>query len=236
MNILVLAPHPDDDLLGCGGSMVKHVKNGNNVHVAYVTSGEAGLVGTYTHPEKIREKEAVHAVKSIDIPAKNLYFLRQPDGFVVDTPGIINQLIHIIRECRPSVVYIPHSQDAHPDHVATHVIGLKAILQAGMPYSSSVHSAKAWAVSTVLAYEVWTPIQEPSYLEVITDVIDQKINALQFYSSQLKSVSYDDVSRGLAVYRGALLGHGCYAEAFSVLRMSESLVTANTFSQYSIAC
>ncbi|OGY22991.1 MAG: hypothetical protein A2172_03600 [Candidatus Woykebacteria bacterium RBG_13_40_15] len=81
MNILVFSPHPDDDLIGCGGSIAQHVKEGNKVSVVYMTSGESGsLKYSKDALAKIREKEARNALGVFGI--RDLAFLRNPDGYL----------------------------------------------------------------------------------------------------------------------------------------------------------
>ena len=129
---------------------------------------------------------------------------------------MIGKLVSQIRQRRPNLVYIPHALDDHPDHMATHRLLKRALNDAsGLWWTDSAQAP--WRVGTTLAYEVWTPIQRPNYLEDIADAIDEQLEALAQHRSQLSQVPYDSFVRGLGAYRGARLGHGRYAEAFEVL-------------------
>ena len=216
MRILVLAPHPDDDLIGCGGSLIKHEKAGAIISIAYITSGEAGSKSLGT----IRESEAIKACAQLGINANHLHFLHESDGGIVVGPKIVSEVVEIIRKGKPDIIYLPHKYDNHPDHLATHQIGVKAIEQAGMSSWNSVD--QPWSAGTVLAYEVWTPLRSPQYLEDTTSVIEQLTQALSFHVSQLEIIAYDDMVRSLGRYRGLLLGNGHYAEAFEVLSINPS--------------
>lgn len=102
MKVAIVAPHPDDAILGCGGTIAKHIDKGNIVTVYYVTSGEKG------GDPKIREKEALRACDVLGVA--QVEFLRLEEGN-------INHELHITDE---DVVYIPHGLEAHRDHQKVH--------------------------------------------------------------------------------------------------------------------
>lgn len=216
MNILVVAPHPDDDVIGCGGSIAKHRSNGHNVHVVYMTSGDAGSIKI---SKKIlgetREKEAVEALCVLGVSGHT--FLRLPDGYVSVDDDILKRFIELIRETKPNVVYIPHAHDAHRDHKRTHKIVAEAVRRAGDEAFQEC-KGKPWSVGTVLCYEVWTPIQAVTYVEDVTKFMDKKLEAIRKHASQVAIVPYDDLVQGLNRYRGGMTGRGTYCECFQILR------------------
>jgi N-acetylglucosamine malate deacetylase 1 len=216
MNILVVAPHPDDDVIGCGGSIAKHRALGHSVHVVYMTSGNAGSI---KNPKIIlsetKEKEAVAALNVLDV--QNHTFLRIPDGYVSVSDEILQRLIELIRETKPNVIYIPHALDAHRDHQRTHTIVTEAVRRAGDEAFQECNGIP-WSVGTVLCYEVWTPLQSISYVEDITTFMDKKLKALRQHVSQIAIVPYDDSVLGLNRYRGGMTGYGVYCECFQILR------------------
>ena len=121
MNVLVFAPHPDDEVIGCGGSLIHHVKHGDNVTLAYITSGDAGDLQIDKNTlAKIREKEA-HAAASI-LGVHSLEFLHLPDGYVEYNNKTLKIITDLIRKLQPDIVYMPHRHDSHSDHVKTHEI------------------------------------------------------------------------------------------------------------------
>jgi N-acetylglucosamine malate deacetylase 1 len=215
----VFAPHPDDELIGCGGSLLKWIAAGAEVSVVYLTSGDAPI-GGFSRAEMatLREQEATAGAKIINVG--ELVFLREPDGALAESPALISRLVHQIRLRRPNLVCIPHALDDHPDHMATHRLLKRAVKDAQGPWSHETEEP-SWRVDVTLAYEVWSPIQRPSYLEDTTEVIEQQLRALAQHRSQLEQVPYDSLVRGLASYRGAPLGHGRSAEAFEVLSLHE---------------
>ena len=103
MNILVVAPHPDDDLIGCGGSMIRHLRNGHPLTVAYMTSGDAGsLRHTKEDLTEIRERETRQAAKILGI--NELIFLRNADGYLQYNQNNLVRLINLIREKKPEII------------------------------------------------------------------------------------------------------------------------------------
>lgn len=217
MNILVIAPHPDDDVIGCGGSIILHTKKGDTVSIIYLTSGESGDAKIpKSDLMTIRETEATDAAKSLGV--SDTMFLHKQDGWVTLTPSVLQQMTEIIRSKKPNIVYIPHKHDGHRDHWASYDICVETIYRAGA-HAFQEYSGTPWTVATILAYEVWTPLSTYSLAVDISDVMEQKIEALKKHSSQLKNVAYDDAVRGLNRYRGALSGKGTYAECFEVIKM-----------------
>ncbi len=216
INVVVFAPHPDDDLIGCGGSMAKHVQNGNKVSIVYLTSGEAGSL-KYTKLELagIRESEARNAAALMGI--SDLTFLGIPDGFIAYNQENLMSLVSIIRTQKPTVIYIPHAEDAVCDHQVSCKLVMEACNKAAGPWFQDC-STEPWSTSTILAYEVWTPLQQVSYAEDISSFMHTKLAALRCHRSQLEMIRYDDAVHGLNRYRGILTGKGQFCEAFQVIR------------------
>jgi LmbE family N-acetylglucosaminyl deacetylase len=206
--VLAFAAHPDDDLIGCGGSLAKHVKLGNHVSVCYVTSGEAGsLEHSREEMAKIREDEAKKAAEIIGFT--DVIFLRN-----------LTQLVELIRKKQPHVVYVHHHLDAHEDHKVTSRLVNEAIGRAGAPIFQE-YKGQPWSVETVLAYEVWTPLSEFNYVEDISEFVSIKTAALRKHQSQLQIIRYDEATEGLARYRGAMTGKGKHCEVFAVNKVTE---------------
>jgi LmbE family N-acetylglucosaminyl deacetylase len=202
MNVLVLAPHPDDEAIGCGGTICLHVRKGHKVSVAFLTSGELGLKDL---PQEevwaIREAEARAAAEVLGVAETR--FLRLPDWTSGDEPQRLNDAIStVLREQRPETVYVPHEGDEHPDHLAA--------------YTSLIDVCKEPSLrpKEIRTYEVWTPLTRHVHVRDITKVASQKIHAIRCYKSQLAGIRYDRAAVGLSAYRGALAGKCRYAEVF----------------------
>ncbi len=216
MDILVFAPHPDDEIIGCGGSIAKQVEKGNKVSIVYLTSGESGSQKfSKSEFRKIREREAKAVAKVLGV--KKLFFLREPDGYLEYNKRNLIKITNLIRKNKPQVIYLPHQNDFHADHQQTYRLVSQSIFRASGPWFQECKE-KPHSVKIVLGYEVWTPIQNASYVEDITKYLDLKIKALQQYYSQIKDISYIDAVKGLNRYRGVISGVGKYAECFEVIK------------------
>jgi LmbE family N-acetylglucosaminyl deacetylase len=194
LKILVFAPHPDDDVIGCGGSIAKYKKNGHNISIVYMTSGES--YSFHLLKEKIahvREFEATAAANILGV--KKLYFLRNPDGCLEYNQKIIIQLVKLIRQEQPDIVFVPHRMDKHNDHIITHKLVVDAIKCAASPHFN-VCNQKPWSVRTIFCYKVWAPQQEVSYSEDISEFMGLKLQALKKHASQRKPLKrYRDCTK-----------------------------------------
>jgi N-acetylglucosamine malate deacetylase 1 len=205
---VVVAPHPDDEVIGAGGALLAHLAHGDHPAVVEVTSGErtAGLL--HLPPAErapVREAEARAACASLGLAPADVVFARLPDGRVGEDPGHAAALAQLLGELGPDLVYAPWPVDAHRDHAAT--TRLLAGILSGLG-----------TVASVALYEVWSPLS-PTHLVDITDHLEAKLDALDHYASALQSVDYRHTARGLAAYRSAQGLHGeGYSEAFCVLR------------------
>jgi LmbE family N-acetylglucosaminyl deacetylase len=206
---MVVAPHPDDESIGCGGAICLHAARGNRVVVVFLTSGELGLKDLPREGAwRVREREAEAAADVLGVSA--LTFLRRPDWFLTDGVAETASLLRPVLEREaPQVIYVPHEGEGHPDHQASPGILRAALADATTPRP------------TLLGYEVWTPLSDWDRAEDVTEVIRRKMQAVRCYRSQLRQFRYDRAIRGLNQYRG-ILGAGCrYAEVFRSLRAND---------------
>ena len=201
MNVLVVAPHPDDESIGCGGALRLHVDRGDRVDVVFLTSGELGIEQLACDAaRKVREDEAEQAAALLGL--NRLVFLRHPDWFLSDHEDSVRvDLTRVVEECAPDRVLYPHAGEAHPDHAAAARIVTQVWDGLGRPFARA-------------AFEVWTPMEEFEDVEDISAVMDTKLAAVCTYASQLSSFRYDQAVEGLNRFRGALAGHCAYAEVF----------------------
>lgn len=216
--VLVFAAHPDDDIIGCGGSLAKHVKLGNQISVCYLTSGEsASLSQSKKELAGVREEEARNAAQTIGF--NDLTFLRNPDGYLEHNPHTLKKIVELIREKQPNVVYVHHQFDAHQDHRTTFQLVRESLGRASVPIFQE-YKGDPWSAETVLAYEVWTPLQDFEYVEDISEFIDQKMAALKKHESQIKNFRFEAAFEGLARYRGEMTGKGKHCEVFKIMKIS----------------
>ncbi len=208
-DVIVFSPHPDDESLGCGGSIAKHIASGTSVSVVFMTSGEAEDDMPQVPAERAAIREAEARAATAVLGVDDVTFLHLPDGGLKYRTSHVSKVRKLLMHHKPSIVYIPHKNDAHPDHQATYHIVMDALRRAGL------------GGVTVRCYEVWTPLASVDYCEDISEYMQCKFDALQQYTSQLAIVGYDASIKGLNSYRGGMTSHICdgaryasYAEAF----------------------
>lgn len=226
--ILVLAPHMDDEVIGCGGTLYRSVLAGGDVTVVYMTDGRRGdpeLEGKDISKEErrtledrlvdLRKKEAQIAASIIGI--KDLIFLDEPDMELNAKKGNIINMVDILERIKPDVVYLPFLTDNHPDHWQTNRIFVEALKKTPLSFDC-------------FGYEAWSPIY-PNCMIDIGDAVEVKKQALEKFKSQLKHNNYINSILSLNSYRSMvhLKGEG-YVEAFFAATSKEYL------SLYSYLC
>ena len=194
---MVFSPHPDDDIIGCGGSISKHIHEGAAVKIVYMTSGEAAA-SNLDDLARIREEEARKGALKLGV--SDLVYLRQPDGglFCI-SPELVEKIENILTQYRPQLIYIPHSSDDHHDHQATFCIITTILKTAKMKNI-------LFSDTTVLCYEVWTPLQHFTHITDTTIYADLKLDALKEHHSQLALVNYVDGVQALNRFRAVMFG------------------------------
>lgn len=207
MNVLVLAPHPDDEVLGCGGALCRHSAAGDRVAAVFLTSGELGMKQLPREDAwRIREREARAAAQVLGLAG--VEFLRGPDwGLTEAKKKVARDLLPLLQREQPELIYLPHPADWHPDHQATWPLLRGALAR---------HGGKA---PELRAYEVWTPLPEFDHVVDITTLMPRKLRALRAHKSQLGEFDYVRAVKGLNQFRGALAAKRPFAEVFQTLTM-----------------
>jgi LmbE family N-acetylglucosaminyl deacetylase len=207
MSVLVIAPHPDDEVLGCGGTIRLRIERGERVAAVFLTSGELGLKRLpLAEARKLRETEARRAARILGIA--QLFFLRQPDWTLAENvKAAAAALRPILGREKPKVIYLPHPNDSHPDHKVTLTV-LKLALG-----GSALPKPGLWG------YEVWSPLEVADAVVDISGVMSRKIRALHAHRSQLGQFDYVKAVRGLNQFRGAMAGKCKFAEVFRRLSL-----------------
>jgi len=207
MNVLVIAPHPDDEVIGCGGTVCKRAAQGDRVVVVFLTSGELGLKHLPREQAwQIRETEARKAAKILKLAA--LEFLHLSDWTSSEQIRQGARLMQpILRQESPQLIYLPHPREWHPDHQAALPILRTALRGTGIPQPE------------LRGFEVWTPLTEHDHVEDITAVMALKLRALRAHRSQLGDFNYERAVKGLNQFRGALAAKCGYAEVFQTLQL-----------------
>jgi N-acetylglucosamine malate deacetylase 1 len=206
--ILVLAPHPDDEAIGCGGTLLNHLRQRDEVRVIFLTSGERGGHGlSEAETIRVREREARAAGKILGV--RQLEFWHLPDGAVQATRAATARLAQTLKTFRPETIYVTHPQEMHPDHR-----GAARLVRAAL-------RGRRGAKPEVLGYEVWTPLQTLSHIVDVSPFMAKKLRAIRAYRSQCAVVGFEAAARGLNRYRGEMHSWpgGDYAEVFTRLNV-----------------
>lgn len=202
--ILVLSPHPDDESIGCGGTLLHHLAHGAEVQAVFLTSGEKGGHGrSEAETMSTREREARDAAGILGL--RHLEFWRQPDGRLQATRAAVTRLKATLKQFRPEKIYVTHDREMHPDHR-----GAVRLLR------RALHGTKG-KQPDVLMYEVWTPIQQLDEIVDISPYMERKLRAVRAYRTQCAVVGFVEAVRGLNRYRGEMHSWpgGNYAEVFT---------------------
>lgn len=214
-SVLVLAPHPDDEVIGCGGTLRRHLLAGAHVTVVFLTDGRRGdreldensgfvdkeLTRARDELSVRRKRESEKAAEILGI--QELVFLDGPDGALDDTPALTNKLREVLRRCNPSLIYVPSMLDLHADHWATNRLFYRCL------------DALDKTAPLLREYEVWTPLLI-NRLVVVDDVMQEKRRALEQFASQ-NPARLVNATVGLNRYRSIYLYQAKerqYAEAF----------------------
>ena len=200
--VLVLSPHPDDEAIGCGGTLRWHVEQGDDVEVIFLTSGEQGVRGQDSaQTARRRENEAAAAAKIIGYRA--FEFWRQPDGALKATDALLRKLKAKLSLFKPHLLYVPHAREMHRDHQST-----ARLVQRVLPQMKNKPDVRF--------YEVWTPLQDIHHVQDISAQFKAKLAAIRAHKSQCAIMRFDDAATGLARYRGEMHSWpgGPYAEVF----------------------
>lgn len=202
--LLVLAPHPDDEVFGCGGALARHADAGACIRTIVLTDGRlAGGSLTADALVATREAESRAAAAALGTPAPE--FWRLPDRGLEYSEALIHKLSEAIGVHGADLVFAPSLYEAHPDHRALAMAAVEAVRRQGKGIRLAM-------------YEISTPIPAPDVLIDISPVIERKRLAMQCFNSQLALRRYDEFFEALGRYRTYTLApHVKAAEAFEVI-------------------
>jgi bacillithiol biosynthesis deacetylase BshB1 len=182
VDILAIAPHPDDAELLCGGTLIKAVKLGHRTAVLDLAAGEAATRGSV----EIRGREAQHAAKVLGLSAREN--LGWPDAGIENTPRSREELAKVIRRFKPRVVIAPASRGRHPDHRVTAELVREACFIAGLQkIAPDVPKHRPHKVIHATAYR--EDAERPTFVVDITDEFEQKLEAIRCFASQFEGVT-----------------------------------------------
>ncbi len=232
LDLLVFAVHPDDAELSCGGILLTEKMKGKKTGVIDLTQGELGTRGT----AETRKEEAAAAAKILQLDIREN--LRMADGFFKNDEVHQRKVIVAIRKYQPEIIFCNAPEDRHPDH------GRSAKLVEDAAFLSGLR--KIETTDNGILQEVWKPkyvfnfIQDkylhPNFVMDISDVMDQKLKAINAYGTQFNNLDLDEPQTYIStpdfldsvIYRSKMFGKMIgvnYAEGF----ISKKMIGFNSF-------
>ncbi|HHQ48155.1 MAG TPA: PIG-L family deacetylase, partial [Acidobacteria bacterium] len=204
--ILVLAPHPDDEVFGCGGALALAVRAGATVRTVVLTDG-----GAQGDPE-VRRAETAEAARRLGIPEPEHWSL--PDRSLDPSDIVLrDRLAALIAETGPAIVLAPSPAEVHPDHRAL-ALTVYRLLQTVVP-GTPIHGAAP--ALRLAAYEV-SAVLRPNLLVDVSEVWEEVLAAAKAYASQVSLLPYVEVLEGVASMRRLTLPSSVRrAEAYHVV-------------------
>lgn len=179
MNIMIIAPHPDDAELSIGGSIITMALKGYNVYLLNLTNGEPTPKGSV----KTRLREAENADRILKI--KKRIILDFPNRYLQDKIEYREKIAEYIRKFRPDILFVPFHQDAHPDHISASAIGIAARFYAKFT-KSNIKGEPFYPPKMIFYFATHMKLNiNPSFiLPVSKKVFGKKMEAINMYKSQ----------------------------------------------------
>lgn len=197
---IVFSPHEDDETFACGGTIIKKIREGNEIYIIFMTDGRNSHktvlnIQENPTPEEvkiIRENEAKEVAKILGVKAENIIFLGFEDGTLKDNTPKANAKKFVKRyliKLKPTEIFIPRVYDVHKDHSLTNTIVLSAVKD--LRLDLDVYEYFTWANNEWIAWsnnedEFQNILKNPNLIEInISDVINLKNKAISTYRSQV---------------------------------------------------
>lgn len=217
-NVLVVAPHPDDETLGAGGTLLRLKAQGAHLHWLVMTKATEPR---YSASYIARQEQQINTVRAA-YPFTSFHWLRHPASTLAraDSAALIDSIGTIVEEIRPQTVIVPHAGDAHDDHAATHHCVLSACKSFYM---------QRRGISRIMAMEILsetdaappTPARAflPTVIVDISSFLDGKLKMLSLYETELQTAGPRSVHavEYQARLNGASFGLAA-AERFALIR------------------
>lgn len=194
--ILIIAPHPDDESIACGGILCAW---GGQCDVCLCTDGSRCVSQEPPHVVKRMRRKEFEAAMDFCNVGKRIR-LNITDGSVNKEKGMFRG----IDLSQYDIIFVPQKGDGHIDHRSTY----KKFITSLRKYHKKLKNK-----ALILQYEVWTPLKDPTHFVDISANIEKKKDLIENYKSQLKNLPYVQLALGLNAYRGAYLNLA-YAECY----------------------
>ena len=217
MKILVIAPHPDDEIIGVGGTIAKRIREGHEVYVCIVTKGTKPLFDEDFIDQG--RNECVEADKMLGV--KETIFLDFPAVMLETIPRheLNGKIVDVVQKIQPDEIYVPHRGDMQIDH---QMVADAAMVAVRPKYEHVISKVYSYETLSETGWNIPNVVNDfiPTVYENITETIDIKINAMNVFKSQLSDFPNArslQAIKALAEFRGATVNYKA-AEAFALIR------------------
>jgi LmbE family N-acetylglucosaminyl deacetylase len=223
MRVLVVAAHPDDEILGCGGTMARLAREGHEVRAAILAEG---LSSRYAHredadPGQLQHLHAQAQQAASKVGARESVLCKLPDNRLDTVPllEVVKVVEELVARFQPEVIYTHHPGDLNVDHGVVH----RAVLTATRPVAGQcVSEIYAFEVpsSTEWAFQRLEPSFRPSVFVDITETLETKIEAMACYDTETRKFPHPrspEALRAIATRWGSVVGLPA-VEAFELIR------------------
>lgn len=177
-SVLIVAPHPDDEVIGCGGLIARLVKEGNAPHIVVMTGGEGAHKGCCSISKadiiKNRRQLTRNAMSILGVPDTHIHELNFPDGGISADHGQVEDLKRLIEDLKPQSIFVPHWGEGWSDHVKTAEIVKKLA-----PASAEIWEYCVW----MWYYNIWRGLdwKNAAVLRMTSGEHSQKLKAMDAY-------------------------------------------------------
>jgi LmbE family N-acetylglucosaminyl deacetylase len=212
--VLILAVHPDDETLGCGGTLLKHKAKNDEVHLLICTSINKSDINF-----SIREKEIKQVSKLYNFDSTHNLRLKTMQVDRYPLSELIDKISSIIDKVKPNIIYLPFKSDVHSDHRIIFEAAYSCTKSFRYPFIKKIYMMETLS-ETEFAPSTIENSFFPNVFIDITKYIDKKIKIMRLYRSEIKKHPFprsEKNIRALATFRGSTCGFE-YAESFILLK------------------
>ena len=218
MKVVVISAHPDDEIIGCGGTLLKHKANGDELFWIIITNvfesegfSKQRVESRHQEIEKVKTMVGFSNVHKLDYPTMSL------DSSSINK--MIPQISDLFNEIKPEVIYVMNRSDAHSDHRVTFDAVVACTKSFRYPFIKRVLMYECIS-ETEFAPALPERVFQPNYFVDVTTHFNKKIEIMKVYESELGEHPFPRSIRNieaLATFRGASVGVE-YAEAFQLIK------------------
>ena len=214
--VLIIAPHPDDETLGCGGTILRHKKENDKVHFLIFTHVYENM-GWDKQFVKKRDLEINQIIKTYNFDTYKNFGIPAKEIDKTDLSILISKLDHYIKKIKPEIIYFPYFNDIHTDHQIISKVTFSCLKSFRNPF-----------IKQALMYEVLSETNfnhlhnnsfKPNYYVDISKFIKKKLSILKIYKSEFKPHPFprsEESVKALSIIRGSEAGFK-FAEAFKIV-------------------